>query len=87
MAKNLQQTTDENELIRIRREKLQSFIDKGVEPFGARYEITHHAADVRREFGDIEGEVDAGEVSIAGRLMAIRGHRSEEHTSELQSRE
>ncbi|MBR3050284.1 MAG: lysine--tRNA ligase, partial [Selenomonadaceae bacterium] len=75
MAKNFQQqTTDENELIKIRREKLQGFVDKGVEPFGARYEVTHHACDVRKEFGDIEGEVDAGEVSIAGRLMAIRGH-------------
>ena len=58
MAKNFQQqTTDENELIKIRREKLQGFIDKGVEPFGARYEVTHHAADVRNEFGDIAGEV------------------------------
>ena len=75
MAKNFQQPTlDENELIKIRREKLQGFVDKGVEPFGSRYEITHHAADVRNEFGDIDGEVDAGEVSIAGRLMAIRGH-------------
>lgn len=75
MAKNFQQqTTDENELIKIRREKLQGFIDKGVEPFGMRYEVTHHAADVRAEFGEIEGETDAGEVSIAGRLMAIRGH-------------
>ena len=72
MAKNFQQPTlDENELIKIRREKLQGFVDKGVEPFGSRYEITHHAADVRKEFGDIDGEVDAGEVSIAGRLMAI----------------
>ncbi|MBQ3337452.1 MAG: lysine--tRNA ligase [Selenomonadaceae bacterium] len=75
MAKNIQQqTTDENELMKIRREKLQGFIDKGVEPFGARYEITHHASDVRSEFGKIADETDAGEVSIAGRLMAIRGH-------------
>lgn len=75
MAKNFQQQTlDENDLIRIRREKLQNLVDKGVEPFGSRFEVTHHAADVRNEFGDIEGEVDAGEVSIAGRLMAIRGH-------------
>ena len=75
MAKNFQQQiTDENELIKIRREKLQGFVDKGVEPFGARFEVTHHASDVRAEFGDIEGETDAGEVSIAGRLMAIRGH-------------
>lgn len=75
MAKNFQQQTlDENDLIRIRREKLQNFIDKGVEPFGSRFEVTHHAAQVHETYGDIEGEVDAGEVSIAGRLMAIRGH-------------
>ena len=74
MAKNIQQTTDENELIKVRHEKMKAFIDKGVAPFGHRYDVTHHAADIRKEFGDIEGEVDAGEVSVAGRLMAIRGH-------------
>ena len=75
MAKNIQQqTTDENELIKIRREKMQGFVDKGVEPFGSRYEVTHHAAQVHELYGDIEGDTDAGEVSIAGRLMAIRGH-------------
>ncbi len=75
MAKKFQQPTlDENELIKIRRDKLQAFVDKGVEPFGSRFEVTHHAADVRAQFGDIEGETDAGEVTIAGRLMAIRGH-------------
>ncbi|MBR4642182.1 MAG: lysine--tRNA ligase [Selenomonadaceae bacterium] len=75
MAKNFQQQTiDENELIKIRREKLQSFVERGIEPFGMRFEVTHHASDIRKEFGDIEGEVDAGEVSIAGRIMAIRGH-------------
>ncbi|MCR5833518.1 MAG: lysine--tRNA ligase [Selenomonadaceae bacterium] len=75
MAKKFQQETlDENELIKIRRDKLQALKDKGVEPFGMRYEVSRHTADVRTEFGDIEGEQDAGEVSIAGRLMAIRGH-------------
>ena len=75
MAKNIQQqTTDENELIKIRREKMQGFVDKGVEPFGSRFEVTHHAADVRAQFGEIAGETDAGEVTIAGRLMALRGH-------------
>lgn len=75
MAKKFQQPTlDENELIKIRRDKLQAFVDKGIEPFGGRFEVTHHAADVRAQFGDIEGETDAGEVTIAGRLMAIRGH-------------
>ena len=76
MGKKIEQqpTLDENELIKIRREKLQGFVEKGVEPFGSRFEVKNHALDVRAEFGDIEGEVDAGEVTIAGRLMAIRGH-------------
>ena len=68
------QILDENELIKSRHEKLKAFIEKGIAPFGHRYEVTHHAADIRAEFGDIEGEQDAGEVQIAGRLMAIRGH-------------
>ena len=65
---------DENELIKVRREKMASLVEKGVEPFGKRFEVTNHAAAVREEFGDIEGETDAGEVVLAGRLMAVRGH-------------
>lgn len=73
--KNIQaEPLDENELIKSRHEKLKAFIDKGVAPFGHRYEVTHHTADIRKEFGGIEGEEDAGEVQIAGRIMAIRGH-------------
>ncbi len=72
---NLQQPVlDENEIIRVRREKLEAFREKGVAPFGHRYEVSHHSKDVRNEFGNIEGEEEAGEVTMAGRLMAIRGH-------------
>lgn len=74
MAKENQAPVDENILIQARHEKLKAFAEKGVAPFGHRYDATHHAADIRAEFGDIEGEQDAGEVKIAGRLMAIRGH-------------
>lgn len=77
MAKNVQEQTppvDENILIQARHDKLNAFIEKGVAPFGHRYEVTHHAADIRAQFGEIENEEDAGEVQIAGRLMAIRGH-------------
>ncbi len=65
---------DEREIIRVRREKLEAFREKGVAPFGHRYEVSHHAEDIRREYGAIEGEEEAAEVTIAGRLMAIRGH-------------
>ncbi len=74
--KNIQQNevVDENELIKVRREKLNAFIEKGVAPFGHRYEVTHHAEDIRKEFGNIAEEEEGGEVQIAGRVMAIRGH-------------
>ena len=65
---------DEREIIRVRKEKLEAFREKGIAPFGHRYEVSHHAEDIRREYGAIEGEEEAGEVTIAGRLMAIRGH-------------
>lgn len=65
---------DENELIRVRHEKLKAFEEKGVAPFGKRYEITHHAQDVRDQYSDLEGENEGDKVCLAGRLMAIRGH-------------
>ncbi len=69
------QPLDENELMKIRREKLNAFIEKGVQPFGHRFEVTHHAADIREEFGSLEVEQESSdEVKIAGRIMAIRGH-------------
>ena len=69
-----QPPVDENELIKVRHDKMAAFRDKGVEPFGHAYEVTHHAEDVRREYGNLEGENEGGEVKLAGRLMAIRGH-------------
>ena len=76
MAKEKNQQTqplDENELIKARHEKLNAFIEKGVAPFGHRYEVTHHAADIREKFGNLEVEEEStDEVQIAGRIMAIR---------------
>ena len=69
------QPLDENELIKVRHEKLNAFIEKGVQPFGHRFEVTHHAADIREQFGSLEIEQESSEeVQIAGRIMAIRGH-------------
>ena len=65
---------DENELIKVRHEKLKAFEEKGIAPFGKRYETTHHAAEIRAEYSSLEGEDEGNEVRIAGRLMAIRGH-------------
>ncbi len=66
---------DMNELMKVRREKLAAFEAKGVAPFGHRFEVSHHAKDVLEQFGHLEGEEESSEeITIAGRLMAIRGH-------------
>ena len=65
---------DINEMMKIRRDKLKTFEDMGVAPFGHRYEVTYHAQDIRDKFDELEGEEDGPKVRLAGRLMAKRGH-------------
>ena len=75
MKQNQQnQTLDENELMKVRRDKLNAFIAKGIAPFGHRYEVTHHTKDIRADYENLQAEEEGGEVQLAGRLMAIRGH-------------
>ena len=78
MAKNNEQPAveqDLNELLQVRRDKLAAFEEKGVAPFGHRFEVSHHVEDIRKQFDGLEGEEESTEdVTIAGRLMAIRGH-------------
>ena len=75
MKQNQQnQTLDENELMKVRRDKLNAFIAKGIAPFGHRYEVTHHTKDIRADYDNLQAEEEGGEVQLAGRLMAIRGH-------------
>ena len=73
MSENIEQKVqieDLNELMKVRREKLAAIEQSGIEPFGRRYEITHHAQDVLDNFEALEGQT----VSIAGRIMTVRGH-------------
>ncbi|MDD6397904.1 MAG: lysine--tRNA ligase [Anaerovibrio sp.] len=64
-----------NELMKVRREKLAAFEEKGVAPFGHRFEVTHHTNEIHQQFDGLEGEAESEEeITIAGRLMAIRGH-------------
>jgi lysyl-tRNA synthetase class 2 len=66
-----QQNQDElNELMRVRREKMAAIAEKGIEPFGRKYEYTHHAQAILEQFESLEGQT----VRLAGRLMTIRGH-------------
>lgn len=70
MKNQQQETQDINELIQVRHEKMQAFFDKGINPFGDSYKVTHHAADILANYDTLEDQT----VRIAGRLMAIRGH-------------
>jgi lysyl-tRNA synthetase class 2 len=57
---------EENELIALRRKKLDALRAKGVEPFGSGFEVTGSIAEVREKFN--EGET----LRAAGRIMAHR---------------
>lgn len=70
----LQTQQDMNEMMQVRREKMKTFADRGIAPFGHRFEVTHHAQDVVEHFAELEGEDSDRKVRLAGRLMAIRGH-------------
>lgn len=71
---NTSPVEDLNEMMKVRREKMESFREMGVAPFGHRYEVTGYAASIKKENEHLEGEEEGPEVRIAGRLMAIRGH-------------
>ena len=65
---------DINEMMQLRRDKLETYRSMGIEPFGHRYDVTYHAQNVRDEFSGVADEEEHGDVRMAGRLMAIRGH-------------
>ena len=59
-----------NELLRIRREKLQFLIEQGLDPYGDKFDRTHMADDIIANFDSLEGQ----EAVLAGRIMSMRGH-------------
>ena len=78
MAENKQNqqapVEDLNEMMKVRREKMEAFKEMGVAPFGHRFDVTAYAADIKKDNEHLEGDEEGPEVCIAGRLMAIRGH-------------
>ena len=64
------QNDELNEMMKVRREKMATIAEKGIEPFGRRYAYTHHAKEIIDNFEELEDKT----VSVAGRLMAVRGH-------------
>lgn len=66
---NIQEEQDLNELLQIKRSKLNELQEKGKDPFKiTKYEVTHHGSDILENFEELEGK----EVSIAGRIMTKR---------------
>ena len=65
-----------NELIRQRHEKLEAVRRRGVDPFGARYPVTHWAGPLHERLAKAtDDELKAvGPVSVAGRIVALRHH-------------
>ena len=60
---------DENQLLKIRREKLEALQEAGRDPFViTKFDVSHHTTDVRDGFDELEGQ----DVTIAGRMMFKR---------------
>lgn len=60
----------------VRREKLDFLRDRGIDPFGQRFERSHQMAVIEAEYGEFSKEELEGQgvvVSVAGRIMAKRG--------------
>ena len=66
--KNVQEV-DENQLRKVRREKLAELVESGSNPFEiTKYDRTHHSQDIRDRFEELEGK----SVTLAGRMMSKR---------------
>ncbi|MDI6731818.1 MAG: lysine--tRNA ligase [Candidatus Margulisbacteria bacterium] len=64
-----------DELLKIRREKLNELKEKGINPFPYTYNKTHNAEQILAKYKDLKEEEESPEVvSIAGRIMTKRGH-------------
>lgn len=65
-----------NEHMRVRREKLASYKEKGLDPFGGKFTRTHLSKDLQSAYGAFSKEELAEKeikVTIAGRIMTKRG--------------
>ncbi|KAB8126418.1 lysine--tRNA ligase [Gracilibacillus oryzae] len=65
-----------NEQMRVRLEKLEAYKEKGLDPFGDKFNRTHLAEELREaydQFSKEELEEKSIETTIAGRIMTKRG--------------
>ena len=73
-------TEDLNQVMRIRREKLDQLKENGIDPFGYRFDRTHGAVGAAAVFeaaeaeGALDDEGHGPTVRVGGRLKSFRGH-------------
>ena len=61
---------DLNDQMLVRRGKMNDFRELGIDPFGHRFRRTNYSVDITEHFEEMEGK----KVSLAGRIMSVRGH-------------
>lgn len=61
---------EERNQVKVRIGKMQQIAEKGIEPFGRKFDYTHYAADIINNFSELEGNY----VRVTGRIMTMRGH-------------
>src|SRR5512143_2495511 len=66
---------EENELIQVRKKKLDDLRAMGINPYGQRYDVKDKAGEIHANFGEkTKEELEAEKVSVkaAGRIVAFR---------------
>jgi lysyl-tRNA synthetase class 2 len=75
MSEQQEQVLELSEQMQVRREKLQALIEKGIDPWGTRFDVTHSAAEIHEFAGDRSKE-ELAELNvpakITGRVMLKR---------------
>lgn len=65
-----------SDLQRIRREKVEELIERGIDPYPHRVERTHTTAEALARFAELEPTLESGDdpepIAVAGRLVSLR---------------
>ncbi len=64
---------DPSDVRQVRLSKLRSLRERGIDPYPSRYEVDHHASELRERFGNLlAGEETEHRVRLGGRIMLLR---------------
>ncbi len=83
--KKPQQEQDVNQLLKVRREKLENLQAEGRDPFAVtKYDVSHHSVEIKENYESLEDK----EVTIAGRMMfkRVMGKASFANIQDLQGK-